>query len=581
MCINGGKNIEKKSILSIIICILIIFLSYSSVKGTIYNEKKENYYNNLIAPTIVNIKLSDNDWYEYNKILASDGATQDWFGFSVSIDGNYAIVGASFDDDSGSNSGSAYIFKRDGTTWIQQTKLLASDGVENDFFGCSVSIDGDYAIVGAYCDDDNGDLSGSAYIFKSEDTTWIQQAKLIASDGASGDAFGNYVSIDGDYAIVGAYCDDDNGIWSGSAYVFKREDTTWIQQAKLLASDGLANDFFGCSVSINDDYAIVGAYYDGDNGLLSGSSYIFKRNGIDWNVEAKLLASDGSDFDFFGCSVDISGDYAIIGAYGDDDNGNESGSAYVFKKDGTTWNEEAKLLALDGEEYDYFSYTVSIDGDNTIIGAYGDDDEGIDSGSAYIFKRVDTNWNEEDKLLASDGASSDEFGCSVSIDDKYAIIGARDDSDNGYESGSAYIFKKTSPDLDCSGSLTWEDIEPRATVTGTINVENIGESESLLDWKIESYPDWGTWSFDPESGIDLFAGDKIDINVEVIAPDETETTFTGEVIIANCEDLDDTCTIDISLATPQGQVKQLPQIIMRFFENNPNLFPLLQRLVGL
>jgi len=346
---------------------------------------KNDERNNLIKQVIESGAISNDDWLEQDKLLASDGAEGDRFGFSVSIDGGYAIVGSPWDDDNGQNSGSAYIFTRSGTDWTQQAKLLASDGAEGDDFGVSVSIDGDYAIVGAYFDDDNGGGSGSAYVFTRSGTVWTEQAKLLASDGAAGDLFGRSVSIDGDYAIVGAFRDDDNGETSGSAYVFTRSGTTWTQQAKLLASDGTAGDQFGYSVSIDGDYAIVGVYRYDDNGDWSGSAYVFNRSGTDWTEQAKLLASDGAEGDDFGCSVSIDGDYAIVGAYHDGDNGSNSGSAYVFTRSGTVWTEQAKLLASDGAAGDMFGYSVSIDGDYAIVGVYRNDDNGDWSGSAYVF----------------------------------------------------------------------------------------------------------------------------------------------------------------------------------------------------
>ena len=209
------------------------------------------------------------------KITASDGAAGDWFGFSVSISGDYAVVGAYWDDDNGSSSGSAYVFKRTGTSCAQEAKLLPSDGAEFDRFGWNVSISGDYAVVGAKWDDDNGFFSGSAYVFKRTGTIWAQETKLLASDGAADDFFGNSVSISGDYAVVGAIGDDDNGSWSGSAYVFKRTGTSWAQEAKLLPSDVAASDNFGHSVSISGDYAVVGARWDDDNGTDAGSVYLY------------------------------------------------------------------------------------------------------------------------------------------------------------------------------------------------------------------------------------------------------------------------------------------------------------------
>jgi hypothetical protein len=392
------------------------------------------------------------DWAEIDKLAASDGAAYDRFGHSVSVSGDYAIVGAYYDDDKGSDSGSAYIFKYDGTVWYEQAKLTASDGVADDLFGHCVSISGDYAIIGAYLDDDKGDKSGSAYIFKRDGETWYEQDKLTASDGAVDDLFGYSVSISGDYAIVGAWRDDDNGDDSGSAYIFKREGEAWSQQAKLTSSDGVLNDNFGVFVSISGDYAIVAAPYDDDNGISSGSAYIFNREGEVWSEEDKLIASDGDDFDYFGTSVSISNNYAIVGCRLDDDNGISSGSAYIFKRYNTasSWYEQDKLTALDGVAYDYFGASVSISGDYAIVGAYCDDDNGSDSGSAYIFKRDGTVWSEQDKLTASDGAAEDLFGYPVSMSGDYAIIGAWHDDDNGSDSGSAYMFVRC-PDSDFTG----------------------------------------------------------------------------------------------------------------------------------
>jgi hypothetical protein len=351
-----------------------------------------------------------------------------------------AIVGANLDDDKGTDSGSAYIFSPDDVNcsdWDQTAKLTASDGAASDYFGSSVSVSGDYAIVGAYLDDDKGNESGSAYIFLRSGTSWSQQAKLTASDGAAYDNFGYSVSISGNYAIVGATGDDGKG----SAYVFKRDGTTWSQQQKLTASDGANGDRFGYSVSISGDYAIAGAWGDDDNGSSSGSAYIFKRVDTTWSPQAKLTALDGAVDDAFGYSVSISGDYAIVGAFYDDVNVMvDSGSAYIFLRSGTSWSQQPKLTASDGAAGDRFGYSVSISGDYAIVGAYLDDDNGSSSGSAYILKRDGTNWSEEAKLTASDGAGSDRFGNSVSIGNGYIIVGAY--GDDSFK-GSAYMFGKT------------------------------------------------------------------------------------------------------------------------------------------
>jgi len=387
------------------------------------------------------------------KLTASDGAAYDAFGCSVSISGDYVIVGAHCTGDRGDDSGSAYIYKRGGIIWNRQAKLTASDGAADDLFGQSVSISGDYVIVGAHCDDAHGYYSGSAYIYKRDGTTWSQQAKITASDGATGNRFGYSVSISGDYVIVGALGADGSGASSGSAYIFKRDGTTWSQQAKITASDGAADDRFGYSVSISGDYVIVGAYCDDDHGYYSGSAYIYKRDGTTWSQQAKITASDGATGDLFSQSVSISGDYVIVGAYCDADRGENSGSAYIFKRDGITWSQQAKITASDGAEGDRFGCSTSVSGDYVIVGAYCDDDHGNYSGSAYIFKRYGTTWSQQAKITASDGAAGDLFGQSTSISGDYVIVGAYYGDAHGENSGSAYIYDIPTPGPSIIGDL--------------------------------------------------------------------------------------------------------------------------------
>ncbi len=265
------------------------------------------------------------------KLLPDDGAADDSFGISVAIGGSTALVGSSWDDDNGAQSGSAYLF--DATTGRQIAKLLPDDGAMDDTFGVSVAIRGDTAIVGAPGDDNacEGDPlcnSGSAYLFDT--TTGRQIAKLLPDDGAAGDAFGISVAISGppgkEVAIVGAPLDNDNGTFSGSAYLF--DTTTGRQIAKLLADDGATNDLFGRRVAITGATALVGANGDDDNGDESGSAYLF--DATTGQQIAKLLPDNGATADYFGISVAISGATAVVGAVGDDDNGSNSGSAYLF-----------------------------------------------------------------------------------------------------------------------------------------------------------------------------------------------------------------------------------------------------------
>ncbi len=307
--------------------------------------------------------LTTSSWAQYDERKLAAGND------SVSISGNYAIMG----DFVSRSRGSAYIFERSGSNWIQRAKLTASDGAADDGFGLSVSMSGDYVIVGAPLDDDNGIFSGSAYIFERIGSDWIQRAKLTANDGGADDGFGESVSISGNYAIVGQR--------SGSAYIFERTGSDWIQRAKLTANDGGA----GGGVSISGNYAIVGAPHDDDNGIFSGSAYIFERSGSNWIQRAKLTASDGAEYDCFGWSVSISGEYVIVG--GVSGAGVVSlatipysvGPAYIFKKPVGGWTDmtqTAKLTAIDGALTGSFGWSVSMSGDYVIVGA-GD--------SAYVY----------------------------------------------------------------------------------------------------------------------------------------------------------------------------------------------------
>ncbi len=309
--------------------------------------------------------------YQIAKLTASDAADWDLFGSAVGVSGDTAIVGAWGDDDAGSDSGSAYLF--DVATGNQIAKLTASDAAANDYFGRSVAISGNTAIVGAYSDDD----AGSAYLF--DVTTGTQIAKLTASDAAGNDCFGYSVAIRDNIAIVGAYSKDGAGSDSGAVYLF--DVTTGTQITKLTADDATEGDNFGYSVAISGNVAIVGAWCDDDAGSNSGSAYLF--NVETGNQIAKLTASDAALDDFFGWSVGIMGEVAIVGACYNDDDGSNSGSAYLF--DVLTGIELAKLTASDAAEYDNFGYSVAISENIVFVGSSGDDDYGSNSGSAYFY----------------------------------------------------------------------------------------------------------------------------------------------------------------------------------------------------
>jgi FG-GAP repeat protein len=408
------------------------------------------YYGFIFYCIFVIPGLVQADWPEYDKVTASDGQAGDWLGKTgISISGVYAIVGADGDDDNGSRAGAAYIFQNICTSWNEQVKLKASDGAADDYFGYSVSISGDYAIVGAYGDDYSSyPERGAAYIFFRSGTGWTEQVKLVPPDaGQNNRKFGYAVAIDGDYAIVGAPGDTTNGGNAGAAYIFKRNGISWDNKDKLLADDGDTADWFGNSVSISGDYVVGGAYNEDPGGIsVAGSAYIFKREtGLEtWAQQAKLTASDGAISDRFGWSVSIYGDYAIAGAPYHAIGGDQTGAAYVFVRDGVYWNEQDKLTASDKEDGDQFGRTVGMGDGYAVAGAYfGDNENGDMAGAAYIFEDDGGNWSEMEKIVASDGQDGNYFGSAVAIDGGDVSVGAYLDEDFA---GSTYFFRRSGTD---------------------------------------------------------------------------------------------------------------------------------------
>ncbi len=356
--------------------------------------------------------LVNDEWILQSKLTALDAHRGDSFGYRVSIDNDTAVIGAPNDNCIDglenpniffSGCGAAYVFTRSGNVWTQQAKLVASDIADDDLFGIYVDIDADTIIVGSIWDDDKGFNSGSAYIFTRSGTTWSEQAKLIANDGASLDSFGKSVSISGDTVIIGSPLNDIRG----TAYVFTRAGTSWTQQTKLVTSNAgqFTNDEFGTRVSIDTDTAIVSAWRESCSSVLPqecGAVYVFNRAGNNWSQQAKLVASDrGNILANFGTSLDILGDTVAVSApsrqcY----QGENCGVTYIYKHNGNDWYEHTKVSPSDQNAYDKFGNSVRLNGDNIIIGSPRDacNDNQNDliflqtssCGASYVYNDVST-----------------------------------------------------------------------------------------------------------------------------------------------------------------------------------------------
>lgn len=293
-------------------------------------------------------------------------------------------------------------------------------------------------------------------------TPYRQVTKLTADDGDDGDLFGESIALSGDTALVGARWDENpNGEYAGAAYLFERSEGTWNRQAKLSADDGNQEDEFGYSVALTGDTALIGAPgYEEQYVPDQGAAYVFERSGDTWSQQTKLVPEDNNEDDRLGKSVALVGDTALVGAYTDSEpNGFEAGSAYIFERSDGTWTQQAKLVPDDGDSQDAFGYSVALTDDTALIGAYIDEDPyGEEAGSAYVFERSDGTWTQQAKLLPGDGEEFIRFGESVALDGGTALVGAkRDINPNGNFAGATYVFVRNDGAWTQQAKLTAND----------------------------------------------------------------------------------------------------------------------------
>ncbi|CAM9279293.1 unnamed protein product, partial [Heterosigma akashiwo] len=375
-----------------------------------------------IAETISESIAETTSFVTAGKVVASDGADGDFFGYSVSgLDSTSFVAGATNNDDLGLDSGSVYAFTKSSGDWEQAAKVVASESVSGDRFGNAVSgLSSSSFLVGASEADGQYSDSGSVFIFTRSSGNWTQANKVVASDGAWQDWFGRSVSgLSSTAFVVGAHGDDDQDSKSGSAYIFTMSSGSWTQANKVVASDGAANDYFGVAVSgWSSSSFMVGAHGDDDQGSSSGSVYAFTRALGNWAQAGKMVASDGASLDYFGVAVSgLSSTSVVVGAYSQYWNYPDlsgPGSAYIFTRSSGNWAQADKLVATDRASNDNFGRSVAgLTSTSFVTGADGDDDQGSSSGSVYAFSMSAGNWAQAGKVMASDAAADDHFGYSV------------------------------------------------------------------------------------------------------------------------------------------------------------------------
>jgi hypothetical protein len=406
-----------------------------------------------VAGELVIIEAEDNEavypltidplFFLQQRLTAADGAANDYLGYAVALSGNTALVGAPYDDVSGMEQGSAYVFVRNGATWTQQARLIAQqDGTSFDYFGYSVALDGETALVGAvYGPGSANPEQGAVYVFVRGGTTWTQQARLNAGDGQAQDQFGAAVALDGNTALVGAFNHQISSTSgkTGAAYVFVRNGVAWTQQARLDANDVAADDRFGFSVALDGDTALVGAPADNVGANADqGSAYLFTRSGAIWAQQQKFTTTDSAAGDYFGAAVALGGEKALVGAYlsGSDDRG----KVFTFRRGATGWTQTDGTLAPNPTAGAHFGLSVALSGDTMVIGAsLGLSAQGVDQRSAYVFV-YGGEWFPVRQLGPELGSANDGFGHAVALDGDAVLVGAYRGDAGANDQGAAYAF---------------------------------------------------------------------------------------------------------------------------------------------
>ncbi len=367
--------------------------------------------------------LINNSQMNAQRIFPPDCDESDWFGFCVEISGDYAIVGSPMEEEKGVNAGAAYIYKYSNGIWELDSKIMPEDLTAENYFGWSVAIDGDYAIVGAPY---QVSRMGMAYIFKHVDGIWELQDKV--SDNIYGNYFGWSVAIHGDRAAVGAVGP------TGGAYIFTRNtDESWSEEGSITENNEFVGLDFGKSISLYDNYLVVASAQDDEVGLRAGAGYVYRIiDATGWQFHKKLMPSDGGNNDAFGTSVAISSDYIAVGSYAHMTSGINTGAVYIYDRNDNL-NEQAKFVAEDASYWHNFGHSLSISNDYILVGARN-------ATASYIFNYDGIEWKQYSKISPEDISNNKSYGCSVSMEGGNLLVGACEANANGSASGAAFFY---------------------------------------------------------------------------------------------------------------------------------------------
>ena len=340
----------------------------------------------LEAGVVYTLRRTDDQYALTGSITAGDVDAYDQFGSDVAVVGDLAVVGAPLDEANGFASGSAYVFRYVGGRWIELAKLLAADGAPYDLYGLHTATDGVHAFVACPEDDETEFGAGSVYVYgEGRDGAWPLLQKLQADDAAESDRFGESVDADGATLLVGCSQKQAFGAASGAAYVFVARNGVWTQQAELFAPDPGPDAEFGLDVGVSGDLAIVGAPKDDLVAPDAGAAYVYRRVRDEWVFEATLVGDDEAASDGFGSAVDIDGATAIIGSRAGNGPGGPVGAAYVFRRAiGGAWTQVDRLAPSPLLDAAYFGWSVGVSADRAIVGAPFGAGPQPGTGSAFV-----------------------------------------------------------------------------------------------------------------------------------------------------------------------------------------------------
>jgi hypothetical protein len=422
------------------------------------------------------------DLCESAHLLAPGAQAAESFGHSIAITGDTMFAGAFRDDTAGDNAGAAQVFTRANGHWLHTAELLADDAQPGDFFGFAASASGEAAIIGAPRADAAGTNGGAAYIFRRSNGVWTQEAKLVPDDAGAGDQFGCSASLVGDTVLVGAWMANLPGkSRAGVAYIFERDNGAWVQKAKLIASDASANEQFGWVVGLSPPFAHIGAPSDdNDNGIDAGTAYVYRQEGGQWLQRAKLIAPGGEAGDQFGSAIAADGLRVLVGAIESDTIAPDAGAAWLYRYDGQGWAVETGLLHSGAEAGDGAGQAVALSGQLALIGTWMRDEQGVDSGAAVLFTRDGQEWSQAATLTGKSIEAGDLAGTSVAIGPGVLAAGAiHADGPGGVDQGAVLVYSTVG--CPCYADFTGDGALDLFDFLGYLNAFNGGEPAADCD----------------------------------------------------------------------------------------------------